>query len=162
MYDICHIYEYSLFYRALLQKRPMFLGSLLIVATPYQVSFVGWRIFIYIHRYSYVWHSYEFICMTNVIHFNTSEARYSYVGHVASDVLTCLFYRALLQKNNMYDICKWQTSYMSFFIYMYDILLQTYWHVCLFYRALLQERPVFCHLYVWHLASDVLTCMSLL
>jgi len=27
--------EYSLFYRALLQKRPVFLGSLLIVATPY-------------------------------------------------------------------------------------------------------------------------------
>jgi len=28
--------EYSLFYRALLQKRPIFLGSLLIVATPYR------------------------------------------------------------------------------------------------------------------------------
>jgi len=28
--------EYRLFYRALLQKRPMFLGSLLIVATPYR------------------------------------------------------------------------------------------------------------------------------
>ena len=27
--------EYSLFYRALLQKRPIILGSLLIVATPY-------------------------------------------------------------------------------------------------------------------------------
>ena len=27
--------EYSLFYRALLQKRPVFLGSLLVVATPY-------------------------------------------------------------------------------------------------------------------------------
>ena len=30
--------EYSLFYRALLQKSPMILGSLLIVATPYQHS----------------------------------------------------------------------------------------------------------------------------
>jgi len=30
--------EYSLFYRALLQKRPMFLGSLLIVATSYHIA----------------------------------------------------------------------------------------------------------------------------
>ena len=31
--------EYSLFYRALLQKRPMFLGSLLIVATSHAIKF---------------------------------------------------------------------------------------------------------------------------
>jgi len=30
--------EYSHFYRALLQKRPMFLGSLLIVATSYAIK----------------------------------------------------------------------------------------------------------------------------
>jgi len=30
--------EYSLFYRALLQKRPIILRSLLIVATPYKAS----------------------------------------------------------------------------------------------------------------------------
>ena len=30
--------EYNLFYRAVLQKRPMFLGSLLIVATSYHAS----------------------------------------------------------------------------------------------------------------------------
>jgi len=29
--------EYSLFHRAILQERPMFLGSLLIVATPYHM-----------------------------------------------------------------------------------------------------------------------------
>jgi len=33
--------EYSLFYTALLQKRPMFLGSRLIVATPYHVHCVN-------------------------------------------------------------------------------------------------------------------------
>ena len=33
--------EYSLFYRALLQKRTMFLGSLLIVATPYGVATIS-------------------------------------------------------------------------------------------------------------------------
>jgi len=35
--------EYSLFYRALLQKRPMFVRSLLIVATPYQCYYTVLR-----------------------------------------------------------------------------------------------------------------------
>jgi len=37
--------EYRLFYRALLQKRPVLLRSLLIVATPYMihVPITGWR-----------------------------------------------------------------------------------------------------------------------
>ena len=36
--------EYSLFYRALLQKRPIILRSLLIVATPYALLHPGWRV----------------------------------------------------------------------------------------------------------------------
>ena len=36
--------EYSLFYRALLQKRHIILRSLLIVATPYALLHPGWRI----------------------------------------------------------------------------------------------------------------------
>ena len=33
--------EYSLFYRALVQKRPKIFRSLLIVATPYQPGYIG-------------------------------------------------------------------------------------------------------------------------
>jgi len=35
--------EYRLFYRALLQKRPMFLRTLLIVAIPYSQMQIGWH-----------------------------------------------------------------------------------------------------------------------
>jgi len=52
--------EYSLFYRALLQKRPMILRSQLIVATPYvwHDSFlhVTWLIHMCDMTHSYVWH----------------------------------------------------------------------------------------------------------
>jgi len=42
--------EHSLFYRALLQKRPIILRSLLIVATPYTVIGIG--ICFFIHRFA--------------------------------------------------------------------------------------------------------------
>jgi len=50
--------EYSLFHRAPLQKRPVNLRSLLIVATPYVYAYIqtciyGWGSWIYIHLYMY-------------------------------------------------------------------------------------------------------------
>ena len=45
--------EYRLFYRALLQKRPMILRSLPIVATPYAYMHIR-HLFIYIHTYAHV------------------------------------------------------------------------------------------------------------
>jgi len=60
--------EYSLFYRAGLQKRPIILRSLLIVATPYT-----WDM-----THSYVWHA-SFICVTWLIHM--CDLTDSYVWH---------------------------------------------------------------------------------
>jgi len=53
--DVFSNIEYRLFYRALLQKRPIILRSLLIVATPYQasVTYLTWLL--------YLWHD-SFTC----------------------------------------------------------------------------------------------------
>jgi len=81
VYDIA---EYRLFYRALLQKRPIILRSLLIVATPFgnvcYASFirVTWQIHMSDVTHSHVWHD-SFICETRLIHM--CDTTHSHVWH---------------------------------------------------------------------------------
>jgi len=117
-YVTCHIQmaEYRLFYRALLQKRPIILRSLRVVATP-KVSFAEYRLFYraLLQKRPIILRSLLVIATPKV-----SFAEYR------------LFYRALLQKRPIIlrSLLVIATPKVSFAEYG------------LFYRALLQKRPI--------------------
>jgi len=74
--------EYSLFYRALLQKRRIMLRSLLIIATPYHSYTLG-------TVYAYAWHD-SIICVAR--RFHTCDMTHSYVWHDSFICVTWLIH----------------------------------------------------------------------
>jgi len=98
--------EHSLFYRALLQRRPIILKSLLIVATPYQISPQFWYLFSnIIRRYPDAkfmkpikYRSEQFLCfcgsMYTAIHCSTLQHNTAQNSFCASVGLCILQYTA--------------------------------------------------------------------
>ena len=82
--------EYRLFYRSLLQKRPINLRSLLFVATPYGVSSVRISIHVYLYViYIYIIRTHSYAIYTYIIY--TYMYIYIYVTYIYTWGMQCVY-----------------------------------------------------------------------
>ena len=122
--------EYSLFYRALLQNRPVILRGLLIVATPYDMT------------HPYVWHA-SFLCVTCLIHM--CDMTHPYVWH---DSFTCVTWHIDMCDMNRPNVWHDSIICVTWIIHMCDMTHSYVWHdsfTCVTWLIHMCDMP---HLYM--------------
>jgi len=126
--------EYSLFYWALLQKRPMILRSLLIVATPYLcLESPVWEVGSDCLRMSHETHTHTHTHTHS--HTHTHEYRFCYFDVISAWIMSLCIFQPCLHMNESWRVTVWLFGIQAFIcvtfmcIWMsHDSLVHCFWH----------------------------------